>query len=455
VNPFIFVGILLLFISTYFLIGIFAARNVRNTLDYFLAGRQAGLWGITATLIGTQLGSGLLLGTAEKSYEYGFFGIGYTLSIAIGFLLLSSGIAAQLQTLNIKTTAELFLVRYHSPLLHKCASLFSIITLSGILMGQMVASKALLAGILAGSTIPLLLLFIIVWSSIIIYTFAGGLNAVIRADTFRVVFIIVIYGILFLYLLWSQPSAWFTTQALTTQKTLFTLDTAGINNFVGILIMPALFSLIEQDLAQRFFAARTAKIAAAAAVLAGLFMLLFAAVPVFLGMLAKVAAIDIGATNPLIATLRYYSNDVFFSLGVCGVIAAIASTSDSLLCAISSNIAQDFEFSFFNTSKLRTAQLVSALVGISAASIAYVIHTDIIDILIDSYEISVSALLVPLLFSYFDRTPKKTAAYFAVAGGLISFLLFKLYPAPYASIITLVISLIGYLAGAQKHTCSL
>jgi len=454
-NPFIFVGILLLFISTYFLIGILSARNVRSTLDYFLAGKQAGFWGITFTLIGTQLGSGLLLGTAEKSYEYGFFGICYTLSIALGFLLLSSGFAAQMQTLNIKTTAEVFLIRYKSVFLHKCASLLSIITLCGILMGQIVASKALLAGILAGSNIPLLLLFIILWSSIIIYTFAGGLNAVIRADTFRVLFVIVIYGSLFLYLLYSQPSTWFTTHALTTQKTLFTLDISAIKNLVGILLMPALFSLIEQDLAQRFFAARTAKIAAASAIAAGTFMLLFAAIPVFLGMLAKVAAIDVGATNPLIATLRFYGNDIVFSLGVCGVIAAVASTSDSLLCAISSNIAQDFDFVLFGTQKLRTAQLVTAGVGIVAAAIAFVIHKDIIDILIDSYEISVSALLVPLVFGYFNKTPKTIAAYFAVAGGFFSFLFFKVYPTPYGSIITLIISLIGYLVGSQKRQCSL
>ena len=125
-NPIMFLSILLTFIGTYFLIGIYASNKVHSTSDYFLAGKKAGFWGITFTLIGTQLGSGLLLGTAEKSYLYGFYGIAYTLSIAIGFLLLSSGIAAKLQTLNIKTTAELFLVRYtvlfYTNSLHCCQS---------------------------------------------------------------------------------------------------------------------------------------------------------------------------------------------------------------------------------------------------------------------------------------------------------------------------------------------
>ena len=445
----IFVTILLVFIGTYFLIGVYGARNVRTTSDYFLAGKQAGFWGITFTLIGTQLGSGLLLGTAQKSYLYGIYGIAYTLSIVIGFLLLGSGIAAKLQALNIKTTAELFLVRYNSPLLHKCASMLSVITLSGILMGQIVASKGLLAGILSGTNVPILLLFIILWGSIIIYTFAGGLHAVIRADTFRVLFIIVIYGSFFLYLLFSQPSTWFTSNILTTQQNLFVVDHETLTNIIGILVMPALFSLIEQDLAQRFFAARTARIAALCALAAGAFMLIFSAIPVFFGMLAKVAALDIGQSNPLVATLRAYSNDIVFSLGVCGIFAAMASTADSLLCAISSNIAQDFNITAITcTHTLRIAQIITAMVGISAATIGYFLNKDIIDIIVASYEISVSTLLVPSLFAYFKKDVRPVAAYTSATGGFLSFITLSIWPIPYASIVTLSISLVCYLIGA-------
>ena len=447
-NSVIFVSTLLAFIGTYFAIGIYASKKVHSTVDYFLAGKTAGFWGITFTLIGTQLGSGLLLGTAEKSYEYGFFGIAYTLSIAIGFLLLSLGFAAKLHELNVRTTAEVFLVRYNSPFLHKCASLLSIVTLCGILMGQIVASKGLLAGVLAGTNIPVWALYVILWGSIIVYTFVGGLHAVIRADTFRVLFIMVIFGGFFLFLLWTQPMAWFTTNALGTQKALFPIAQEAIKSLVAILLMQALFSLIEQDLAQRFFAARTARIATAAAVAAGTFIMLFAIIPVFLGMLAKVSALSLFGANPLVATLRAYSGDVFFALGICGIFAAVASTSDSLLCAISSNIAQDFDFSFIKSlSNLKRAKIITALVGLSTVLVAYVIHKDIIDILIDSYEISVSALLVPLVFAYFQKQPKLLAAYVSAIAGFASFLVFKWYPVNYSDIIVLGLSLVGYYVG--------
>jgi len=51
-----------------------------------------GVSGYSGLGLGFMIGSGMLLGTAEKSYLYGFYGIAYTLSMAIGFLLLSSGI---------------------------------------------------------------------------------------------------------------------------------------------------------------------------------------------------------------------------------------------------------------------------------------------------------------------------------------------------------------------------
>ena len=48
-----------------------------------------------------------------------------------------------------------------------------------------------------------------------------------------------------------------------------------------------LAALAEQDLAQRFFAARTKKIATLSALLTGGFMILFALVPIYFGMQAK------------------------------------------------------------------------------------------------------------------------------------------------------------------------
>ncbi len=91
-----FLIILFSLVTIYFILGMYASKDTKNTTDYFLAGRKLGLFYVTFTLIATQLGGGMLLGTSQKAYSIGLFGILYTLSISLGFLLLGLGFASNI-----------------------------------------------------------------------------------------------------------------------------------------------------------------------------------------------------------------------------------------------------------------------------------------------------------------------------------------------------------------------
>src|SRR5205823_1869419 len=128
--------ILALFMVVYSILGLNAARHVKNVADYFLAGRKLGILPVTFALLATQIGGGMLLGTAQDAYTIGLFGMVYNVGMVIGFLLLGTGIAGRMRALNVATTAELFETRYHSRTLKKCASLLSVLTLCGIFVSQ-------------------------------------------------------------------------------------------------------------------------------------------------------------------------------------------------------------------------------------------------------------------------------------------------------------------------------
>src|SRR5690606_9994480 len=110
----------------------------------------------TFTLIATQLGSGLILGTAQRAYEVGMLGVLYTIGMSIGFILLGCGFASRMRGLNITTTAQIFDLHYGSNTLKLIASALSIISLWGILVAQIIASKMLFISL--GITDPYLLL---------------------------------------------------------------------------------------------------------------------------------------------------------------------------------------------------------------------------------------------------------------------------------------------------------
>lgn len=432
----------------YFIIGWLASKNITTTTDYFLADRSLGLIPVTFTLIATQLGSGMLLGTSQQAYQIGLYGILYTLGMSIGFVLLGCGLAAKLRSLNIATTAELFETKYNSPRLKYIASSLSILTMCGLLIGQVVASKLLIAGLGMDNEY----IFIAFWAFIITYTMAGGLKAVVITDLFQVLFIIIIFGGLFLYaLLFGSPSS-VPLFSLIQQQHLFATSSLTLSSTVAILLMPALFSLIEQDLAQRFFAARSQRIAALSALCVSCFMIAFSFIPIYFGMQAKISNIPLASgANPLIPFLSTITPEVIVILAICAIIAAITSTADSLLCAISSNIVQDFDVTRLGIkNRLTFSKIATSIVGIGALIASYFVPQDIINILIASYELSVSCLLIPLLFSYFKDNLKKEAAIGSMVGGLIGLILFRIIPIPIPKeIATLILSLIGYMIGSK------
>lgn len=440
-----FVSIFAVLTVIYLYLGYIASKQVSTLSDYFLAGRDLGLMALVSTLIATQLGSGMLLGMAQKSYEIGYAGIMYALGMSLGFILLSMGFASRLQALNVATTAQLFETKYKSMTLKKIASLLSIITLCGLLIGQIVASREFIIGVFQTQSFGTEFIFLAFWVFIITYTILGGLKAVVITDIFQLFYIIIVFVLVFGYALWQQPIEFFSFAKLTGLQKNFSLDKFEWTTLLPTLIAPALFSLIEQDLAQRFFSARTKSIAAWSAVLSSAFMIIFAVIPIFFGIQTKLLGLGVAVgSNPLIPSLMYYTNSFFFALILCGLIAAITSTADSLLCAVSSNIAQDFAF-FGDQQSIARSKWITLIVGISMLFISYFINAGIIDILVQSYAISVSTLFIPLVICYFKQNVSKQAAWASVVVGALGQIIFWIYPIFLADVYILVGALAAFI----------
>lgn len=435
--------------TLYFVLGLRASRNVKTDTDYFVANRQLGTAQITSNLIATQLGGGMLLGTAAVAYTSGYYGLLYTLGMALGFMLLSCGIASRLQQFKVTTTAQLFETQYGSSLLKKIASLLSIVTLFGILIAQVVGFRGLMTSIGFGSvfvTLPF-------WLSVIAYTMIGGLRAITINDMVQLGIITVTFISIFIYTIYTMPSS-FSFATFYSQQQLFTPEPMSFAAIFGVIFMPALFSLVQQDLAQRFFASKSQRVALVSAFNAGIFLLFFAIIPVYLGMQAKLVnlAIPQGA-NPLLIFLQSLLPDIIFVFALCAIIAAIISTADALMNGISANITQDFNIARLGFgNKLVVSKITTLIVGLAALFASYIVPQNTIEIIIGSYELSVSCLLVPLLFCYFRKKVAQQAAFLSIGCGLIGFFVFRVYPlAVPKELLALTASCIGYLIGDRMR----
>lgn len=431
--------------TVYLSIGIWASKKVKTLKSYFLADRNLGAFKLTLTLVATQLGSGMLLGTSQKAYQIGLWGILYTIGMSLGFIILGCGLAARMRSLNITTTAEIFKTHYNSQNLTYFASMLSIVTLWGILVAQILASKMIFLSL--GIDDPYILAAF--WSFLICYTMIGGFSSVVIIDAIQVIFIVSVFTFICIKSLPMSASKLANTKLLTKMQHYYFSKKLLLQDLLPTLLMPTLFSLIEQDLAQRFFAAKSKATATISAFLASTLLIGFSCVPLFFGILAKIKKVHIPeGAEPLIPVLNVVASKTLFIVAICGIIAAITSTADSLLSAISSNIVQDFgKFLPMDRQKLFVSRAICFITGCLALIASFFVTGDIIFVLVNSYRISVICLFIPTLIAYFNKNLSAKAAWLSIVCGIagLGWANLTLQTPLVKDLIPLCCSLLGYL----------
>ena len=330
---FTFLAIVLL--ATFVYIGYRVSKGVNSSDSYFLAGRKLGVASICMSLLATQIGAGVILGTSDSSYKYGIYGIFYSLGLSLGLIAISIFGAKQLREKNISTIAELFEKEYKSKFLRKITSIISIISLYGILISLIIGTRQLL--IAFGIENELILYAF--WIVLILYTVLGGLKAVVYTDVVQIIFIFVTFILITGYYFFYK----FDYIQFSLNNLFNSISNKDKSLLAPYLIVPFLYVFIEQDMAQRFFSAKNSKVAYVSAFLAGILLLGFSFIPLIFGIAARSIQNIPSGSNEMVYFFITTSNSFIISIASLAVLCAIISTGDSLLCAITSNISLDFK----------------------------------------------------------------------------------------------------------------
>ncbi len=436
---FLFVTALLQVICLY--IGSRGTTPLKNQSDYFLAGRNLGLFPLMMTCVATQVGGGLVLGAADEAYQYGLYVLLYPLGAALGLIILGLGIGKRLYNLNVSTVADIFVTRYKSPRLKTIASLLSIASLFMILVAQFIASAKFMASFGVDSR----WIFLAFWSVVIIYTTMGGLKAVVDTDVVQALFFSTVFFCTFAWVIGTNPTHLNFMLELGAAETIFLSSGSKI---FGWLLMPLAFMLFEQDIAQRCFAGESSKVVSKATFLAGVLTLTICCIPAFLGVMARVQGLEIAAgQSVLMTTIEHLTNPYITALIAAAIFGAIISTADSLINAISSNISQDFKLPFIKTDEVKASRLVTVVISASGLIFSFYFKS-IVNLLIQSYELSVSCIFVPIFFVLFTKRDNALSAGLAIAFGGASFILLRLFPLDFPrEAISIALSFTGFGIG--------
>lgn len=403
-NMTLFLAVLSSFAVLYLVLGKYASKNINNLTDYFLGGRRVGLWALSVTILATQLGGGTLIGISEETYKVGWIGLFYSLGVFTGLVLLALGVGAKIRKMQVVTLAALFEEIYQSTFLRQLAALCSIFSLFFILVAQIVACRKF--SITLGFDNQAVLFGF--WTVIIIYTVMGGLRAVISTDIFQALIITSIFGCLGILLI--PVVDWQAAAPASTD--IHWLSIAQLSDW---WIFPMLFMIIGQDMGQRCAAATNPRTVTKATLLAATIYGTISLVPGMIGILAVQQGIVVPENHSiLLMTITTLTNPTLSALAACAILMAILSTADSLLCAISSNVAMDFK----KDVSVNQAKVITFVIGLSALVFSFAV-TDIVPTMILAYRTSIYMLFWTILFGVFTESPPKQLAYLNMIAGIL------------------------------------
>ena len=414
-----FFGLFLLFSSS-LIVGFFSKSKNDTQNEYFLANKNISLIPLSLTFAATQIGGGIVIGTADEAFHYGPFALLYSIGQFLGLIILGFCFSKLFRKLNVATIAEIFEKRYGSIYLKKFASFISIISLTGILISMAVSSRKFIKSI----GIENEYILIIFWSILILYTVMGGMNAVVNTDILQVCILMIFLIIGLCVMLKTDLEGLKQVLKESDFKKEYILSK---NKLFGWIFIPVCFMLIEQDMAQRCFSGKSTKTVRYSCLIGAILIFFVSVISATFGIIARSIPNSIDNVKSIfLVSVINKTNPIISALVGCAILSAIISTADSILLAISSNICQDFNIDNNEKKKIIKAKIITALIGIISLFGAF-FFKNVLTVLVYSYELSVYCILVPLLTStiFSNIKFKSYTAWLSIFGGIIGFCIFK------------------------------
>jgi SSS family solute:Na+ symporter len=408
------------------LIGVYAARKVKNSEDYVLAGRSLPFYMALSTVFATWFGSESILGAGSKFAEGGFrnviedpFGAGLCLIIAGLFF------NRKLYRLNYLTIGDYFKNRYNT-LIATFLSFVIIISYFGWVGAQFLA-----LGVVLHTIIPALSIgsWVIISAIVVaVYTVLGGMVSVALHDTVQTAIIIVgliavlvavlplVGGVSGFFAI--VPPGHFTVFPQTDSMLAWVV-------FFTALMTQGFGSIPQQDIYQRAMSAKSAEQSMWASIIGGLLYFSIVMIPIAIGTIAAYLYPGLVSSNSqlLIPTLISDHTSSFLQILFFGaLISAILSTASGALLAPATLLAENIIKPFFRQmhDKLRMMiiQVGVVVVAFGAIFLAYNPDAHIYELVAGAYSVTLVAGFAPLAFGLYASWANSFGAFVSVVSGI-------------------------------------
>jgi solute:Na+ symporter, SSS family len=424
-------------------IGLYAAKRVKNSADFAIAGRKLPLAMIVTTTFATWFGSETVLGIPAKFVNSGLNGVVED-PFGAGTCLILVGIffAGRLYRMNLMTISDYYRERFGRTVEVVC-SLIIMLSYLGWVSAQ-VTALGLVFNVLSDGAISIPVGMVIGVVSILAYTLFGGMWSVAITDFIQMIILVAGLAILAVFA-GNLAGGADKVVALAASKDLFKFwpepSFKDMVFFFAAAITMMLGSIPQQDVFQRVMSANSESAATKGPVIGGVFYILFAFVPMFLVASALIimpeqtAALLKEDPQKVLPTLvltqmPFVMQVLFFG----ALLSAIKSTASATLLAPSvtfvENIWRQFQPHMGDRQELRTMRIT--VLVFSALVLLYAIRmqgTSIYEMVSGAYQVTLVGAFVPLVFGLYWSKATTQGAIFSIVLGILTWVLFLATPA--------------------------
>ena len=402
---------MLIFIFVYAVIlvaiGAFIGRKAKSASDFFVAGRKFGAGLLFTSLIAANLGAGSTVGVTALAYTHGVSAWWWIGSAGIGSLILAYVVGPKIWRIardkNYYTLSDYLDARYSkafSGIISLMMSAGTLALFAGQLLGiawilEVAAGIPKAQGVIIGAVVTTL------------YFAAGGLLSSAVVNIVEVAVILAGFVVAVPYVLGYAGGIGGIKSAVN-NSSYFDAFGMGASTIIGYIVMLVPSFFISPGLIGKVFAAKDERSVKVGTALNGLVQLIFAVIPVIIGMSAGacfpgLTRADLALPSAMKEMMPFFAA----SLALAGIFAAEVSTADTVLYMLAGSLTNDIYKRFVNPNVsdknlLRLSRIVTVICGVLGVILALRLES-IISALTIFYSLMSVSLSAPLIFGLFTK----------------------------------------------------
>lgn len=321
------------------IVGIICSKKIKNYEDFTIAGRNIPFWRNVHSISASAIGAGATMGVAGMVFADGISGLWLGIGAALGLLFCGIFLAKKLRESGKITVPDIMKEQYGQ----KVADWITVLNLFALI--ALTAGQVRALGTITQTFLPNLSILqacIVMGIVMITYTVLGGLVAASYTDSINMI-IMIIAVMVVLPILSITNTGGFAVMAEKLPASYFDPWSSGILGIVGILMWIIPTNFVSQENFLRICGAKNANEAKGATITASLMIYL----PYFLmcaviGLAGALLFPDVTNADSILPTMiNRLTGPILGGLLLAGLLAAVVSTSGSLLLITSVNITDN------------------------------------------------------------------------------------------------------------------